>query len=178
MSAIILLSGKMGSGKTSVAKYFVDKYKFEYEKFAKPIYEILEKAGLKKNRKLMQAIGEIMRKYDSLFFTHALLRRIVQNVNNKNIIIDDWRFPNEYQLLDTLKSVLGKQIYKIRINVDEQTRIKRVREIYGDMSDDELNHESETALDNYDKFDLIINNDSLDYAIIELEKFLKEKGVI
>ena len=67
----------------------------------------------------------------------------MHNKNQSNWIITDVRFPNEAQAIKDRGGIL------IRINRDNGTRAIDVNA-----------HLSETALDDYDGFDYVIDNDS------------------
>ena len=144
---IIGISGKMQSGKDTVADYLVKKYKFKRVAFADKLKEIAKDLffwnGDKDNygRKLLQDIGMKMREVKTDVWVNYILRTLNNEDNReKDYIITDVRFMNEYELVK-----LGGN-YMWRINRD----IKRE----GDVN----NHQSEIDLDNVTDFDAVIDN--------------------
>ena len=120
-------------------------------------------------REIMQEIGEFYRKIDYDFWVRTLDNYIESN-KFKDVIITDIRYINE------CRYVKSKQGFLIKIVRDVDNKI------HGS------NHESETNLDNYRDFDLIISNNgtindlkdasvNIVEALISLEK-LSEKGRI
>lgn len=86
-------------------------------------------------REFLQKLGTAVRKeIDPDFWVKALFN----TYHNGNVIIADVRFPNEAEAIKERGGIL--------------IRIERPGAGAG-------NHISETALDNYDKFDYIVNND-------------------
>jgi len=113
-------------------------------------------------RAILQIIGtELVRKrIDPNFWINELIKKI-QKLNT-NFIITDARFPNESCLLPNITN-----FKTITIKINRNTGITS-------------NHPSETALDSYDNFDYIIdNNDTLEVlkqsAITITNNILEEK---
>jgi len=108
---VILLSGKAGMGKTLAAKILKDCFISKNlnvinSSFATGVKEIAYKYigwdGIKdeKGRKLLQILGtDVGRKYNPDCWVEYLLRTL-ENTSNfpyDVVIIDDWRFPNEFE---------------------------------------------------------------------------------
>lgn len=103
-------------------------------------------------RKLLQTVATILRNNfgDDIwvkFFAKSANRLSEEGTK---VICDDLRLPLEKRIL----SDSGFSI--IRINVDENERIERIKKLYGEISSESLNHPTETALDN-DVFDFTIS---------------------
>ena len=107
---LVLIGGKLTTGKTTSANYIQDtltmKYPslpIEHTAFAKPIkeiaYSVFHWDGQKdeKGRRLLQVIGtEAGREYNSNIWVEYLENYIVGGLFIPNIVlVDDWRFPNE-----------------------------------------------------------------------------------
>jgi len=118
-------------------------------------------------REIMQEIGEFYRKIDYNFWVKILSK----NITNKDVLITDIRYVNEADFVLENKGFL----------------IKIVRDVDNKIHGSE--HESETNLDNYHAFDLVIsNNGTLDdlknaavniaEALISLEKLSKKGRII
>ena len=111
-----------------------------------PIEIIKEKCGdksFKNTRELMQFIGtDLIREYCSDWHINKV-REIIETNDDKNFVIDDVRFPNERELIESLGGTLW---FVIRPKLDNVS-----------------NHISETAL-KWQEFDnIIVNNKSLEY---------------
>lgn len=174
---IILLSGKQGAGKTTIAQALADAWiskpahKVAVMKFAEPLYwmhdavlEVLSDfwpdRGLKKDGPLLQLLGtEWGRKtIDENVWVKILQNRIEkeksdfgyrETAHKRLIIIEDCRFENEF---DAFPEAL-----RIRLRAEEGCRKKRC-----EMWRENVNHPSEIGLDNYNvqgKFDMFLNTD-------------------
>jgi hypothetical protein len=116
-TACIMISGKMGSGKSLSAKYLMDMLGELHltgavTPLALPIKIIATKYlgwdGKKdeKGRKLLQTLGtEVGREYNSNCWVSYLVDQYVPSLEFYPldfIIVDDWRFPNEYDYVQCL----------------------------------------------------------------------------
>jgi hypothetical protein len=145
----VLIAGKAGTGKTSLANYLVSKLGelkgigVIQVAFANEIKTVARKifgwTGEKdhKGRRLLQVIGtECGREYDEDIW----VRKTVQHVMDMNlyppnfIIIDDWRFPNECYFI---KNQPFYDVVTIRIEAPNREQLKGTPE---------ENHPSETSL--------------------------------
>lgn len=163
---IIILSGKMGSGKTTISNHLKLRAKqlgFEYigvEKFASVLYELHDillnkmetytgKPRLKKDGTLLQLLGtEWGRKqYGEDVWANILKNKIYKNDSSKKlVIIDDCRFENEFNAFP--------EALRVRLKAPEEERKKRA-----DAWRENTNHPSETGLDEYEqmgKFDVVL----------------------
>jgi len=101
--------GKMGSGKSTAAKYLEAKYGFHRLSFAMGVKEIAKKYfGMgKKNRCLLQSIGMKMRE----IMPHVWIAYTFNNIhpliwNCCDLVIEDVRFENEAAYLRQEKFIL------------------------------------------------------------------------
>jgi hypothetical protein len=89
----------------------------------------------------------------------AFKEALIEAKNGKLIYVTDGRFPNEVDAANKAGFIT------IRIETSQPERIRRIQERDGKPPEAKaLVHPSETALDSYENFDLVINNDQ------ELEK--------
>lgn len=165
---IIGLSGKMGSGKTTLAKHIMNKYEdVVVEKVAADLYAIQDfiykRTGLtmvgEKDRDLLIAIGMWGRSKSSSLWTDSCFNRIYKLSNNV-VIIDDIRFPEEAMAVEKMGGTL------IRIegvqrgpNVDPKS----------------FTSSSECALDNWDFKHRISNMGTQEETIQQLENILNSE---
>ena len=169
---IIGISGKKGSGKDTFAKLLQKQIELStcksvrIDSFAtnlkyccalisgQPDYLFYNqdmkdrKAGFLNftNRELMQKFGDLTRSLDKDIWVKSLFNKYLDNPP-EYLIISDVRFKNEAEHIKKLDGVL------IRIESD---RVK------------EDNHISETDLDNYSKFNLLIEN-NIDTSLEQLK---------
>ena len=165
---IIGISGKMGSGKDTTAKFIQEILPtYNIVHFADILKEVCSSLfGISKFyfygdknykvpnydftvREIMQKVGTFVRQE---FGEDFWIKRLFQEYKNEYIIIADVRFLNEANKIKEL----GGQL--LRIERDDVTQ---------------CNHISETELDDYDKFDAIIyNNGSIKDLEVEIMNWL------
>lgn len=163
---LVLLSAKRRGGKDTLADYLVEKRNFRRVGFADALKdEVSASTGIPRaefddedlketaadgqtmtRRQLLQEFGSWKRSLDPSYFTRqcrSTVRKLLQK--GISVVVSDARFPNELESSEF--NLDEKQILRIRINRPSREHL------YGK---DE--HESETALDAYDKFDAYITN--------------------
>ncbi len=121
---IIGLTGLNGSGKTSVANYFIKKG-FKYDSLSDVIREQLESRGVKLTRKNLIGEGNRLREE---FGAGVLARKIVERINyhgefQNNIIIDSIRNPEEVKELRKLNG-----FYLISVEAPMKLRLQWINE--------------------------------------------------
>jgi hypothetical protein len=164
---LIGLSGKQGTGKSTIAKAIQMKYSnVKVFKIAGTLYElqdyIYERLGLtmvgEKDRPLLIALGLWGRSKDVNIWCNASIKAALAYSESGGIaLIDDIRFPNE---------ALGVQSKGILIRIEGLQRGINVNE--------ELkNDTSETALDDFPFERIISNEQSVDIMIKQLNNILE-----
>lgn len=169
MRNVILISGKQGSGKSTLTENLIVKLEdygesVTYLKNAGIIYEmhdainnVASKYGIRtetKDRVLLQWLGtewgrEI--RGDNVW-VDAVSNKIQQTTVGGFVIIDDVRFPNELSVGNNVNR------FSIRLEASEEARRNRCP-AWGNNT----NHPSETALDNHlGSFNLVVNTDMID----------------
>lgn len=200
MKTVVLVSGKLQSGKNSFAdmcmEYLKDKTNVSYDYFAKELKERCKEDFsdlISFINKLCETfppeIRELLYTQDENWFenknelTRILLqlygtnifrnrvdidywaKQVVENVYNSNsniIFVTDVRFPSEIKALKNMEHDYGFNIITIRIERDI------------DRTKDFNQHDSETALDNYEYFDKVfLNNGTVDELREKADEFSK-----
>lgn len=169
MKRLILISGKQGSGKTTLAKQLAESLKEAGHqvatiKFADVLYELHdlvwwamraygERLETVKDGPLLQVLGtEWGRKTRGQDIWVRIAKRRAEKAvaNGAVVVIDDCRFPNELEAFP--------EAYSIRLECSSAVRRERC-----EAWRDNERHESETALDgSLDKFTKVIDTEHLD----------------
>lgn len=180
MKTIILISGKMGVGKTTLQTYLVEELSAEPMRFVSVLYEMHDacrtismKYGLpfpEKFREFLEIVGtEVFRNHLSQTYWVDALRSKISQTDSDIIVIDDARFPNEIEAFDNDSSY---RVVKIRLNADEAIRQARCSK-WGDQT-----HISNTALDDYN-FPYELDVTELNEAVVGFDviNYLRSIGV-
>lgn len=171
----LAISGKMGSGKTTLAKMMVEKFHVSESSgkaysFASKIKEVAKDVyGMGgKDRILLQTLGDNMRqvvgsdgvKRENVWIDYLVKQMnqdmaVVKSLNQQPInilqVIDDLRYKNEYDMLKE------NGFMTVRIWADEATRIRRMNVDANELKRGAL-HKSETELDSKFHWDFVVDN--------------------
>jgi len=167
---VILVSGKMKVGKTTFSKMLfreLERKNFTVtrDSFSRTLKDCAKEYFLwdgkkdERGRKLLQLIGtEVGRWYDNDLW----VKHLVNKLNTERmfypsfVIVDDWRFENEYQYLNDLNF----EVFCVRI----------MSETLGEDND----HKSEHSIPENFKFDYIIDNSKdFDHLEDQAKEFVK-----
>ncbi len=198
---IIAISGKIGSGKSTVGDIF-EKQGFQLDSFAKSVKDIcsilfgydrnkiegstpddrLWREKVDKNH--TNLIGKNFTPRDAMVLVGTQFGRnmIHQNIwietlfnrydKNTDLLITDLRFPNEYEEIKKRGGIV------IRINRPNLTKLTNLN---SSNSSNSSNHISECALDNYN-FDYVINNNTtlydLEIKVLNIINEIKKTNII
>ena len=170
---IFLIAGKAGSGKREVAKMIKEYYIYQkketaitsYSKYLKLFAEELvgwDRTEVNKPRKFLQDLGVKIRKDLGMpnFFTDRMKDDFkVYELFADVCVVEDVRLPGE--------------IENIKADYPDVTSILVINQ-FGDskLSVEEQVHPTETALENYDKFDYTLINSDLKILKDEVFKLL------
>lgn len=166
----IAICGGIGCGKSYVAQYLKDKYDFKILSFGGKVKDIAyDLFGLKhKNRQVIQDVAEKMKEIDPDIWIKYIQNKIDLHTNlNDNIVIDDLRFPNEYE------NLINNDFCIIRINITDDFQKERIVMKYEKNSEihmKRLNHVSESYYKNFEcsyNFELTKDNESDIYNFID-----------
>lgn len=157
----IAITGKICSGKSTLANKLKDKLKLEKHSFADKVKkyatEIFEMEY--KDRKLIQDFAEKMKELDNNIWIKQLDKEIKDKTH---IVIDDLRFENEYKYLKK------NNYYIIKLVIDKNQQIKRIEDLYKDKAHEHLKRLEHISECNIDKLnaDLTINTADVDIKTI------------
>lgn len=175
---IIGLGHKKRSGKDTVGNYLENMYGFIHLSFAESLKEacaaifrltpdqqygdlkeIVDPRWNKSPRQILQMVGNVLREnIDSEVWIKSLLAKLNQyhlEMGYTRFVITDVRFPNEADAILNINS--NCKVFKINRNVP---------------LDENSNHLSETALDNYTRWSGTIDNNS---SITDLYSKIREE---
>ena len=181
---IIGIVGPLGSGKSLVCDYFKE-LDFEYHSLSKTVREEVKKRNTKPSRINFQKLGNQMRKN---FGTNYWVVKTLEKINFPNIIIDGIRHPGEIEELkkqddlvvigiDSPKKARLTRIKGRNRHTDPKTfaEIKQLEE--SELGAGQPEH-GQQILKCLEMADIVIqNNKNKEYAIKQLENFLKEKNI-
>lgn len=113
-TVVVLISGKAGAGKTTLADILVKKlqdipsmtiFKFGFAnalKFVAKAYGGWDEKKDERGRAFLQNIGKVFREYDENIWVKHVLNQMDKQAGTfpfNFVVIDDWRFPNELNYL-------------------------------------------------------------------------------
>jgi dephospho-CoA kinase len=168
----IIILGKAGSGKTTLANFIVTHDpNSRFRKFAladkvKEIQRDLFPHLTGKPRHVLQHIGMSMREIDPYVWIKYLDKTILRY--NAIPVIDDIRLTNEYE------HYTNKNYISIRVLCDDDIRIERMRYRDGDVDLATLYHHTETELDDIVCDYTVDNNGTLDELATQVDAILDE----
>lgn len=159
----------MGSGKTFLSDYLIENFGFTGLALADPIKEIFTHAHggrtvdktRPEDRVAMQKIGAFGRDIDPDFWCDITRKKIPWD--RERYIITDCRFPNEADFFF--------DFVKIKVNVNEETRRRRLTDRDGFINESAMEDASETQVDAIEPH-FEISNDDDDTIPQELLKLL------
>ena len=141
----LALTGKMRSGKDTVADYLVSEYGYKKYGFGDGIREVealLFPDTHKKERTRLQQIGQSLRQVEENVWVDHTLRQIKKEGHDR-IVIKDLRQPNEYARLQEA----GFSI--VRVLCTEDIRLNRMRAAGDVFHPDDIRHETEQYVDHF-----------------------------
>lgn len=104
-------------------------------------------------RKMLQQVGtDYMRVNVSDSIWINALQSSIAKAGEVKIIIDDVRYPNEFEMLRKEGFVM------IRLNVSREVQLRRLKQLYGLIDESKLRHTSEIAID-HAPFDYVLDSD-------------------
>lgn len=169
----LAITGEMASGKTSIAKYLVEKYNFTKFSFADDVKlyatEIFNMNIKVKDRKLLQQFGTKMKEIDENIWIKRLDNKI-KDISD-NIIIDDLRYQNEELYLKS------KGFKILKLDIDTELQNNRLKNTYINDFDMHIkckNHDSELYTKKiYYDFYYLINKNTEEFIYEFIDNLIK-----
>jgi hypothetical protein len=113
-------------------------------------------------RGLLQTYGVACRELKGLDYWVNRLESYARRSRIENIVVPDVRFPNEVEGLRRIAEETDGYSLMVRLNVGPEEQARRYERSYGTLPTPEvLSHSSETSLDGYGDWDLMLNTDDL-----------------
>ncbi len=182
----IAICGPMASGKTYLADALNQELGYTKFSLATGVKDLGRDVFLMegKDRKLLQQIGMKMREIETDVWINLLMRKVVtaqQDLNDMfgshlemRVVVDDCRFINE---VGAFKAA-GYKI--IRIHIDDDLQIKRLKKTYGKEADQHINNrkddsEAEMEYMNDKLFDLVVKAADDDSVVNQVMEWLAEQ---
>jgi energy-coupling factor transporter ATP-binding protein EcfA2 len=158
---VIVISGKAGVGKTTLANYLVKMAKessneaviIPFASGVKKIASLMYWDGKKdeSGRQLLINIGKAGRLYDKDVWAKIAFGPLLDSkidLNTDFIIVDDWRFPNECEYVESNKEY---RVFKVRVFAKDREFLKGTSQYFD---------ESETSLpEDFRQYNFCISND-------------------
>jgi dephospho-CoA kinase len=177
----IALTGKMRSGKDTVANHLYIRHSFNRVAFGDALKKNAHAtfpwvSEFSKPRALYQQFGQLMRQIEpDVWIKHA--ERAVKgaidfNVNTGaeriGVVITDLRQPNEYEWARNNGYTI------IRVTAPDEDRIARAKIAGDDFNEADLEHETESHIDGFAVDFTIENNGTIDELKAQIDEVLTE----
>lgn len=183
----LALCGRLRSGKDTAARYLTLFYDFQPFAFADPLkrclHEIFPHVPREpKPRRLLQLFGQKMREIDPDVWVNLTMRQIDDYLHlhpcecggcalKPRVVVTDCRQRNEYDRLRAEGFVF------VRINADDELRIRRALEAGDKFTAEDLTHETELLVDSFDVDYEIDNNGTASELYAQIDAIMRELGV-
>lgn len=171
----VALVGKMRSGKDTVGRYFVDNEECVQVAFGDGIKQVARVyfphiVAKGKPRRLYQRIGQVFREFDPYVWVNVLDRTVTNHMEDgeQHFVVTDVRQMNEYIYL----KANGYTI--IKVETAEELRLERIKASGDEYTEEDLNHETELAVDGIPYDYLIDNNTTIEDLYQQIRFVIKE----
>ncbi len=177
---ILGITGKIASGKTTVAKYIVKKYNGNSHRFSTVLRDVADRMHLEKNRKNLQKISTIFKQNFNEDILSKVIFHDVDNDKHKIIVIDGVRRLSDVAYL---KKLNGFKLIYIKTDIKKSyerilTRGENSDDINKTFKDFQKDHkrEAEIKIKNLKKDANIIidNNGNLDELYSQIDEIINK----
>ena len=162
----IALTGKMRSGKDTVALHLAFEHGFEYpiafgDKLKRTFHELFPWVSAQsKPREGYQRFGQLIRKEfdENVWVKHlaSTVEFLEDSRKTRGIVITDLRQPNEYEWCRANGFII------VRVTAPDELRLERARLAGDNFTEADLAHETEQWVDGFDADFVIVNDGSVD----------------
>lgn len=176
----IAITGKMRSGKDTIAEYLVEKYgykKFSFGGNMKKIADQLFGGIHKPSRSVYQKFAQLCREIDpdvwikqvdkSIIYYKSMYKAFGAEDEISPIVISDLRQPNEY---DYCKR---NWYFIVRVTTPEDARIQRIYNLEPNITEEEINHCTEGYVDNFKVDYEILNDGTIEDLFKKVDKMVE-----
>jgi dephospho-CoA kinase len=164
------ITGRMGSGKTTIAKQMLAlRGNAELYSIGQKIKDIIFELDLPFKRDVLQNTGDFFRVYDDLAWCKYVIRHI-EKEKNKGAIIDDIRYSVEADYLKSKGFIIVRAVStdeNRRQRISDRDRINISEKSWKDWN----NHQNEQDTIQMKADYEIMNNGSIEDLSIEISKF-------
>ncbi|MBH8600108.1 AAA family ATPase [Thermoactinomyces sp. CICC 23799] len=163
MEMRIALTGKAGAGKDSIADLLVENCGFERLAFADALKEFDRQIfgeSKVKNRRRLQELGQLCRKFDEEVWIKHLDKKLEQA--GEKVVITDLRQMNEYEFCKRKGFVI------VKVHADDDVRLERLKARGDNFQPEDLRHETELAVDDIPYDQLIDNNGDYEALVVQV----------
>jgi hypothetical protein len=181
----LALCGRLRSGKDTAARYLTLFYDFQQFAFADPLkrylHEIFPHVPREpKPRRLLQLFGQKMREIDPDVWVNLTMHKIDEYLRQyacdcsplkPRVVVTDCRQRNEYARLKDAGFVF------VRINANDELRIRRAVEAGDDFTAEDLAHETELLVDQFEVDYEVYNDRTPEYLYGQLDEIMTALGV-
>jgi dephospho-CoA kinase len=175
---IIGLTGKIASGKTTVANYIKEKYGAEIYGFSKPLRDILQRLYIPMERPNLALLSSIIRKNFGENIISLTIKKDIEGSNSKIIILDGIRRMPD---IEEVKKMSNFKL--ISINTDVKIRYARLlsrgqneddsSKTYEDFLNDENKEADKQIPEIMEKAEITIDNNGTTEDLYEqIEKII------
>lgn len=124
---IIVLVGRLGSGKSKLAKYLVESLDFRNFHFIE-VSDLVKEIIQSQNRSSLVRESLHRKQEDPMWLAEPLRQKLVAH---KNWVVSGVR---ELVLLDTIRD-LGQKVHVVRLTCDDKVRLKRCKDKFKTLSE-------------------------------------------
>lgn len=178
----ISIIAEAGAGKDFLCDYLVEKYGYTRYAFADNVKSIAETwfpdsygSNNEKPRALLQAVGTKFREIDEDVWIKAMFQDIDEqekiakqyNFTSESVVVTDCRMPNEYEALK------NRGFKFIRVEVDDETRLQRMRDRKDSFTEKDLSHDTEQHYSEFECEYYLFNQGSKEMAYEQLDAILE-----
>lgn len=182
----ISIIAEAGAGKDLLTDYLVAQYGYTRYAFADNVYNVAETwfpneygNNGEKPRALLQAVGTKFREIDEDVWIRTMFEDIDEQekiakqykLTSENVVVTDCRMPNEY------KALKDRGFKFIRIDVDDGTRLQRMRDRGDSFTEKDLLHQTEQHYSEFKCDYYLFNQGSKELAYDQLDKIMDRLAI-